>query len=136
MCDYSLEAFRSRPARQGEEYITNRFPSGSIGFVSPGDQSVAICMACDMELELSRIPSGTQAQAGVGETERVTFTQVDGPFNRDAVRFANGKVMTLQVLGAGVTAWLAAVPDNAKLKPAAAAFMPANATEATGRRSW
>jgi hypothetical protein len=136
MCDYSLEAFRSRPARQGEEYITNRFPSGSIGFVSPGDQSVAICMACDMELELSRIPSGTQAQAGVAETERVTFTQIDGPFNRDAVRFANGKVMTLQALGAGITAWLAAVPDNAKLKPAAAAFMPANATEATGRRTW
>ena len=78
MCDYSLEAFRSRPARMGEEYISNRFPSGSIGFVSPGDQSVAICMACDMVLELSHIPSATQAQAGVSESERVTFTQVDG----------------------------------------------------------
>jgi hypothetical protein len=44
----------------------------------------------------------------------VTFTQIDGPFNRDAVRFVNGKVMTLQPLGAGVTTWLA---DNAKLKP-------------------
>ena len=50
MCDYSLEAFQNRPARKGEEYISNLFPSGSIGFVSPGDQSVAICMACDMEL--------------------------------------------------------------------------------------
>jgi hypothetical protein len=130
MCDYSLEAFRSRPARQGEEYITTRFPSGSLGFVSPGDKTVAICMACDMELELTRIPSVTQAQAGVGETERVTFTQVDGPYHRDAVRFANGKVMTLQALGAGVTAWLAA--DNAK--PAAPVFM--HATEATGPRAW
>jgi hypothetical protein len=53
MCDYSLEAFQSRPARMGEEYVSNRFPSGSVGFVAPGDQSVAICMACDMELELS-----------------------------------------------------------------------------------
>ena len=79
MCDYSLEAFRSRPARKGEEYISNRFPSGSIGFVSPGDRSVAICMACDMELELSHIPSTTQAHAGVSESERVTFTRVDGP---------------------------------------------------------
>ena len=114
MCDYSLEAFRSRPARMGEEYISNRFPSGSIGFVSPGDQSVAICMACDMVLELSHIPSPTQAQAGVSESERVTFTQVDGPFNRDAVQFANGKVMTLQALGAGVIAWIAAEP-GAKL---------------------
>ncbi len=129
MCDYSLEAFRSRPARQGEEYITYRFPSVTIGFVSPGDHSVAICMACDMELELSRIPSVTQAQAGVGETERVTFTQVDGPYHRDAVRFANGKVMTLQALGAGITAWLAA--DNAK--PAAPLFM--DAMEATGSQA-
>ena len=47
MCDYSLEMYQSRPAQQGEEYISNRFPSGSIGFVSPGDQSIAICMACD-----------------------------------------------------------------------------------------
>lgn len=136
MCDYSLEAFRSRPARQGEEYITNRFPSGSIGFVSPGDQSVAICMACDMELELSRIPSGTQAQAGVSESEKVTFTQVDGPFNRDAVRFANGKVMTLQALGAGITAWLVAAPASAKLGPAAAELVQAKTAEATARRFW
>ena len=136
MCDYSLEAFRSRPARMGEEYISNRFPSGSIGFVSPGDRSVAICMACDMELELSHIPSATQAQAGVSESERVTFTRVDGPFNRDAVRFANGKVMTLQALGAGVTAWLAAAPDSAKLGPAVAEFVHVNAMEAARRHLW
>jgi len=136
MCDYSLEAFQSRPARTGEEYISNRFPSGSIGFISPGNRSVAICMACDMELELSHIPSATQAQIGVSESERVTFTQVDGPFNRDAVRFANGKVMTLQALGAGVTAWLAAAPDNAKLGPAVAEFVDEDVVEPADRHLW
>ena len=35
MCDYSLEMYQSRPAQQGEEYISNRFRSGSVGFVSP-----------------------------------------------------------------------------------------------------
>ena len=69
-----------------------------------------------MELEASHIPSATQAQAEVSESERVTFTRVDGPFNRDAVRFANGKVITLQALGAGVTAWLAAAPDSAQAR--------------------
>ena len=136
MCDYSLEAFQSRPARMGEEYITNRFPTGSIGFVSPGDQSVAIGMACDMELELSHIPGGAQKQAGVSASERVTFTQVDGPRNRDAVRFANGKVMTLQVLGAGVSAWLASAPDSAKLGPPVAEFVQARAAEAERRHFW
>ncbi len=36
MCDYSLEAYRSRPAQQGEVYETIRFPSGSVGFVVAG----------------------------------------------------------------------------------------------------
>ena len=136
MCDYSLEAFQSRPGRKGEEYVTNRFLSGSIGFVSPGDQSVAICMACDVELELSHIPSGAQKQAGVSESERVTFTQVDGPYNRDAVRFANGKVMTLQVLGAGVSAWLASAPDTAKPGPKVVEFVQAKTAEAERRHFW
>jgi hypothetical protein len=37
MCDYSLEQYRSRPARVGESYLTHRFPSGTIGFIAPGD---------------------------------------------------------------------------------------------------
>lgn len=106
MCDYSLEVYQSRPARQGEEYISNRFPSGSVGFVSPGDQSIAICVACDSELKLSRIPPSVRDMADVGETEIATFTQIDGPLHRDSVRFRNGKVVTLQKLGPGVTAWL------------------------------
>lgn len=106
MCDYSLEMYQSRPARHGEEYISNRFPSGSVGFVSPGDQSTAICMACDSELKLSRIPPSVQTMADAGDSEVVTFTQIDGPVHRDSVRFRNGKVVTLQKLGPGVMAWL------------------------------
>jgi hypothetical protein len=106
MCDYSLEMYRSRPAQKGEDYISNKFPTGSVGFVAPGDQSVAICMNCDTELELSNIPAHLRQQAGLGETEIATFTQIDGPYHRDAVRFRNGKVLTLQQLGPGVIASL------------------------------
>lgn len=35
MCDYSLEAYRSRPAQLGEQYETHQFPSYSIGFIAP-----------------------------------------------------------------------------------------------------
>lgn len=106
MCDYSLEMYQSRPAREGEEYISNRFPSGSVGFVVFGDQSVAICMACDSELKLSHIPMSVRTMADIGESEIATFTQIDGPWHRDGVRFRNGNVVTLQKLGPGVTAWL------------------------------
>jgi hypothetical protein len=96
--------FQSRPARQGEEYVSNKFPSGTVGFVARGDQSVAICMACDMELRLSNISPFIREHADVSDREQVTFTQVDGPFHRDAVRFHNGRVITLQALGPGVVA--------------------------------
>jgi hypothetical protein len=116
MCDYSLEMYRSRPAQKGEEYISNKFPTGSVGFVAPGDQSVAICMNCDTELELANIPAHLRQQAGLAETEIATFTQIDGPYHRDAVKFRNGKVLTLQQLGPGVIASLVntleAMPSN------------------------
>ena len=35
MCDYSLYEFSNRLAREGEELVTYRFPSGSMGLVSP-----------------------------------------------------------------------------------------------------
>ncbi|MBS0267617.1 MAG: hypothetical protein JSS54_01415 [Proteobacteria bacterium] len=75
-----------------------------MGFVARGDQSVAICMACDMELQLSGISSFIQEHADVSDRESATFTQVDGPFHRDAIRFRNGRVITLQALGPGVVA--------------------------------
>jgi hypothetical protein len=40
----------------------------------------------------------------------VTFIQVDGAIHRDSVRFNNGSVLSLQLLGPGVTAWL--VPES------------------------
>ena len=110
MCDYSLEMYQSRPARVGEEYTSNRFPSGTVGFVVAGDQSVAICMECDWKLQLANISPAVRATADVSENEVATFTQIDGPWHRDSVRFANGAVVSLQKLGPGVRAWL--IPDR------------------------
>lgn len=106
MCDYSLEAYRSRPAKTGEEYQTHRFPSGSIGFVAPGDTSTAVCMACDTKLKLEDIPAEVQATYGVKANEEVTFTRVEpGPYH-DGVRFASGVEVSLQRLGPGVKGWV------------------------------
>ncbi|WP_325026287.1 hypothetical protein [Hyphomicrobium sp.] len=57
-----------------------------------------------MELQLSGISSFIQEHADVSDRENATFTQVDGPFHRDAIRFSNGRVITLQALGPGVVA--------------------------------
>lgn len=104
MCDYSLEMYRSRPAQVGEEYASHRFPSGSVGFVSPGDTSVAVCMACDTRLRLEGISEHVQRTYGVTSAEDVVFIRREVGPHHDAVRFANGAELTLQQLGPNVKA--------------------------------
>jgi hypothetical protein len=104
MCDYSLEMYRSRPATAGERYETRRFPSGSIGFTAPGDATTAVCMACDIRLELMGVPAPIQQELDIPSNVAATFVRIDvGPYH-DGIRFSNGKEVTLQRLGPGVMA--------------------------------
>ncbi len=112
MCDYSLEAYRFRPAQEGEPYVTHRFTSSTVGFIAPGDATTAICMAYDTTLDLADIPEAVQTAFAVTAKEPVTFTRLDGLF-QDGVRFANGAKITLQRLGPGVKA----IVVNALLAP-------------------
>ena len=107
MCDYSLEMYGSRPAREGETYVTARFSSGSIGFVSPGDPKTAVCMACDTVLVLTEIPKALQDNLRIKAREQATFTRLDEGLHRDGVRFSNGKCVSLQHLRPGVVATIA-----------------------------
>ena len=106
MCDYSLEMYQSRPARAGERYETHRFHSGSIGFVSPGALDVAVCMACDTELELERLPLPLQQALDIPEKAKATFVRLDLGPHHDGLRFANGAEISLQRLGPGVSAYM------------------------------
>ena len=104
MCDYSLENYSSRPARDFERYETTRFASGSIGLASPGDCRTAVCVAYDTTLMLEKIPADFQARIGVGPVSEARFVRLDQGAYRDGVVFANGKRASLQQLGVGVTA--------------------------------
>ena len=90
MCDYSLEAYRSRPAQLGERYETHVFESYSVGFVAPGDPSTAVCMECDMKLRLEGIPERVQRAKRVLANEDVTFARIEKGVHHDGVRFGNG----------------------------------------------
>lgn len=106
MCDYSLEIYRSRPARTGERYTLHRFPSGSKGFVSPGDCTTAVCIAPDARLRLSELSGEACAQRRLGPIEEVTFVHLEEGRYHDGVRFENGAELSLQSLPLGVTATL------------------------------
>ena len=131
MCDYSLMAVPNRLAREGEELVAHRFPTGSIGLASPADLRriaepkvesrtlwaelkrffspppnrpvAAVCIPPGARLWVSDIPAHTQRDLGVRAAEEVTFTQLTAAANsyRDCIRFANGRVLRLQELREG-----------------------------------
>ncbi|WP_421696150.1 hypothetical protein [Aestuariivirga sp.] len=109
MCDYSLEMYLSRPAHEGERYVTTRFPSGSMGLTAPGQPGTAVCMACDTELALADIPADLAARHGFAARERATFVRLDSGVYRDGLRFANGVELSLQQIPAGVSVELVPV---------------------------
>jgi hypothetical protein len=110
MCDYSLMAVPNRLAREGEELVAHRFPTGSLGLASPADLEraadppppvrrslwctvkeffnppkldpvPAVCIPPGARLELQDIPVRLQHDLGVGSVEAVTFTQVSAAVN-------------------------------------------------------
>jgi hypothetical protein len=132
MCDYSLMAVPNRLAREGEELVLFRFPTGSLGLASPADvrravcrppasrtflerlksffnppQTDAVCAVCippGARLRLLGLHPRLQRQYGADAEETVTFTQITAAVHsyRDAVRFRNGREVRLQDLYEGM----------------------------------
>jgi hypothetical protein len=51
VCDYSLHAVASRPAKVGETLVSTRFSTGgTVGFASPTNLGVAVCLQPGTEL--------------------------------------------------------------------------------------
>jgi hypothetical protein len=105
MCDYSLMSIPNRIAREGEQLMTYRFPTGAMGLASPADLPAppvqlalgprafwsvlkeafaspkaapvpAVCIPPGAWLLLHDIPESLQREIGVGPAEAVTFTQI------------------------------------------------------------
>lgn len=101
MCDYSLEMYRSRPARAGEKLTTHRFASGSIGLTDPGNPDCAVCMTEGSTVQLSNLPIHLRQRLDVG-TAKATFAHLDGGPHHDGVILENGEKYTLQQIGPNV----------------------------------
>ena len=110
MCDYSLMAVPNRLAREGEELVAHRFPTGSLGLASPAYLKLAaeaalparrtfwcvvkeffnpprtipvpaVCIPPGARMQLLDIPARVQHEIGVGPCEAVTFTQISAAAN-------------------------------------------------------
>ena len=116
MCDYSLEMYGSRPAREGEIYVTTRFPSGSIGFASAGDPRTAVCMQCDTKVMLTDVPPALRMALRVEAEVETTFAQREAGLYRDGLRLADGRFVSLQDLQPGIHAYVPARLERDALK--------------------
>lgn len=114
MCDYSLEVYGSQPAREGERYVTSRFPSGTIGLTVPDKPGTAVCLACDTPLMIDNIPPGLRSTYKLADTEKAVFIRLDSGSYRDGVRFENGAEVSLQRFQPGCGIKVGALLEAAK----------------------
>jgi hypothetical protein len=113
MCDFSLESYGRRLAREGETYKVARFPSGTMGLAPMCESALPVCVPYDTQLVLDEIPPALQQSLHIGTREEVTFTRLEtGPYH-DGVRFRNGQEISLQRLTPGVKATVTMLLENA-----------------------
>lgn len=115
MCDYSLEVYGSRPAREGEVLVTSRFPSGTIGLTAEAMPGTAVCLACDTALRISQMPAAFRKQHGLKADELGVFMRLDSGSYRDGIRFGNGAEICLQQFPTGISVDVAQLLENMNL---------------------
>ena len=111
MCDYSLEAYKSQDAEIGEKYKLHRFPSGTFGLQVEGTANEYGCgtAAC--------LKEGSKLLVGAEEAIFIKMETDSRVAHRDAVRFSDGREMSFQTLGSGVSIALLSLPEEKLEQP-------------------
>jgi len=140
MCDFSLHAVRSRPAKVGDKLTTRMFISGTTGFCAPEDNGMAVCLLPGTELsfadEVRRatdwpwkrpISYKTAVFRQINKSNRCT--------HHDALEFPDGQLVLLTLLIPGQQATvlqLPAEPQKAQPEPAANRAVERDLADALG----
>ncbi|TXJ18930.1 MAG: hypothetical protein E6Q28_06565 [Afipia sp.] len=115
MCDYSLHAVASRPAKVGERLVSTKFPlTVTRGFCGEDDPNVAVCVLPGTELAFDREVDydGAFFRKKIRHTvARFRTVDLDNP-NRhhDALEFPDGQLVLLTQLDPGQRATVLQLP--------------------------
>ena len=119
MCDYSLQAVASRPAKVGETLVTIAFRgTATRGFASESDPAVAVCMLPGTELAFAENIryKGRWIWTRTINTRVGKFNQIDAdvPYrHHDAVEFADGRFVLVTQLREGQRVTVLQLPATA-----------------------
>ncbi len=115
MCDYSLHAVASRPAKTGDKLVSTKFPlTVTRGFAAEGEPHVAVCVLPGTELAFERDVGfeGTFFRKKVRHNVARFRTVDTGNPNRhhDALEFPDGQIVLLTQLTPGQRAMVLQLP--------------------------
>jgi hypothetical protein len=129
MCDYSLHAVTSRPAKVGDRLVTQEFSNTHTrGLAAIGEPDVAVCLLPGTEVVF-------QNEVDLGPLARLFRRTVPGKVARfcqintdnrathhDALEFANGSVLLVTQLRRGQTLTVLQMPVRAAGQPQASEY--------------
>ena len=140
MCDFSLHAVRSRPAKVGDKLTTRMFNMGTTGFCAPEDNRMAVCLLPGTELsfadEVWRETNWPWKRSISYKT--AVFRQINKDVrgtHHDALEFPDGQLVLLTLLMSGQQATvlqLPAEPQKAQEEPAASRAIKRELADALG----
>ena len=121
MCDSSLHAVASRPAKVGETLITTPFPgTGARGFAAEGEPEVAVCLLPGTELAFADAVAydddwGWKKSTSVS-VARFRKVEPDVSYrHHDALEFPDGSTVLVTQLGKGQRATVLQLPIGAQV---------------------
>jgi len=140
MCDFSLHAVRSRPAKVGDKLTTRMFISGTTGFCAPEDSGMAVCLLPGTELSFADEVRRANNWPWIGPISYKTavFRQINKSnrcTHHDALEFPDGQLVLLTLLIPGQQATvlqLPAEPQKAQPEPAANRAVERDLADALG----
>jgi hypothetical protein len=103
MCDYSLHAVASRPAKIGDKLITTQFPNSfTRGLAADTEPEVEVCLlpgtevAFDQKVRYAHLLGWLRSRTTKEELARFRQVNMDNSHtHHDAFEFPSGKIVTV-----------------------------------------
>ena len=116
MCDYSLQAIRTRPAKVDDKLTVCMFGWSTRGFAAPEDRSVAVCLLPGTELsfadEVRKVHSWPWSPPTIRHKTAI-FRKVherNPTVHHDALEFPDGRIILVTFLELGQQATVLQLP--------------------------
>jgi hypothetical protein len=119
MCDYSLQAAKTRPAKVNDKLTVRQFGWSTRGFAASEDANVAVCLLAGTELsfaeEVRKASSIPWLKRVIGHKTAIfrKINQNKPTVHHDALEFPDSQILLLTFLAEGQRATVLQLPAGA-----------------------